>query len=76
MLLIAEFVPNEARTGRWTLLLFALNMLLHTEHEDVFTMRQRIQFRLPSLARRRPGGGRNSQGTDTLESLLSQGGHP
>lgn len=40
MLLIAEMVPNDTRTGPWMPLIFALNMLLHTEQGDVFTMRE------------------------------------
>jgi ubiquinone/menaquinone biosynthesis C-methylase UbiE len=37
-LLIAEMVPNDRRTGPVVPLLFGLNMLLHTESGDVFTM--------------------------------------
>jgi 3-hydroxy-5-methyl-1-naphthoate 3-O-methyltransferase len=39
-LLIAEMVPNDTRTGPALSLLFGLNMLLHTEQGDVFTMRE------------------------------------
>jgi ubiquinone/menaquinone biosynthesis C-methylase UbiE len=39
-LLIAEFVPNDARTGPEMPVLFGLNMLLHTEEGNVFTMRE------------------------------------
>jgi ubiquinone/menaquinone biosynthesis C-methylase UbiE len=39
-LLIAEMVPNDARTAPPIPLLFALNMLLHTDQGDVFTMRE------------------------------------
>ena len=39
-LLIAEFVPNDARTGPPMPVMFGLNMLLHTEEGDVFTMRE------------------------------------
>ena len=34
---IAEFLPNEGRTGPATPLLFAVNMLVHTESGDTFT---------------------------------------
>ena len=37
-LLIAEFVPNDARTGPAMPLLFGLNMLLQTEEGGVFTL--------------------------------------
>lgn len=40
LLLIAEMVPNDARTGPLIPLPFALNMFLHTEHGDVFIMRE------------------------------------
>lgn len=40
LLLIAEHVPNDARTGPPLALLFGLNMLLHTEAGDVYTMRE------------------------------------
>ncbi|HEX3036542.1 MAG TPA: class I SAM-dependent methyltransferase [Thermodesulfobacteriota bacterium] len=40
LLLIAEIIPNDARTGPRIPLLFGLNMLLHTEQGDVFTMRE------------------------------------
>jgi ubiquinone/menaquinone biosynthesis C-methylase UbiE len=40
LLLIAEMVPNDVRTGPVIPLLFGLNMLLHTENGDVFTMRE------------------------------------
>jgi len=39
-LLIAEYIPNDARTGPLMPVLFGLNMLLHTEEGDVFTMRE------------------------------------
>ncbi|HVF89703.1 MAG TPA: methyltransferase [Blastocatellia bacterium] len=39
-LLIAEMVPNDARTAPPIPLLFGLNMLLHTDQGDVFTMRE------------------------------------
>jgi ubiquinone/menaquinone biosynthesis C-methylase UbiE len=39
-LLIAEFIPNDARTGPLMPVLFGLNMLLHTEEGNVFTMRE------------------------------------
>jgi len=40
MLLIAEFVPNDERTGPAAALLFGLNMLINTPAGDVFTMRE------------------------------------
>jgi ubiquinone/menaquinone biosynthesis C-methylase UbiE len=40
LLLIAEMIPNDTRTGPALPLVFGLNMLLHTEHGDVFTMRE------------------------------------
>jgi SAM-dependent methyltransferase len=40
VLLIAEFVPNDVRTGPVLPLLFGLNMLLHTREGDVFTFRE------------------------------------
>jgi ubiquinone/menaquinone biosynthesis C-methylase UbiE len=40
LLLIAEIIPNNTRTGPAFPLLFSLNMLLHTEQGDVFTMRE------------------------------------
>lgn len=40
LLLVAEMVPNDTRTGPLLPLLFALNMLLHTEKGDVFTLRE------------------------------------
>lgn len=39
-LLIADFVPNDKRTGPDIPLLFALNMLLNTNEGDVFTAKQ------------------------------------
>ncbi len=39
-LLIAEYVPNDARTGPAMPLLFGLNMLLQTEEGTVFTLRE------------------------------------
>jgi len=39
-LLIAEYVPNDARTGPAMPLLFGLNMLLQTEEGAVFTLRE------------------------------------
>jgi ubiquinone/menaquinone biosynthesis C-methylase UbiE len=44
LLLIAEMIPNDTRTGPVMPLLFSLNMLLHTEHGDVFTMREYRQW--------------------------------
>lgn len=40
LLLIAEMVPNDTRTGPPMPLLFGLNMIAHTEAGDVFTMKQ------------------------------------
>lgn len=40
MLIIAEMVPNDARTGPEFPLLFGLNMILHTNDGDVFTLAQ------------------------------------
>jgi ubiquinone/menaquinone biosynthesis C-methylase UbiE len=40
LLLIADIIPNNRRTGPAFPLLFSLNMLLHTEQGDVFTMRE------------------------------------
>jgi 3-hydroxy-5-methyl-1-naphthoate 3-O-methyltransferase len=34
---IAEFVPNDDRTGPPNALIFAVNMLLHTEHGNTYT---------------------------------------
>jgi precorrin-6B methylase 2 len=39
MLLIAELIPNDERTGPLMPVLFGLNMLIHTAEGDVFTMR-------------------------------------
>lgn len=39
-LLIAEYVPNDARSGPAMPLLFGLNMLLQTEEGAVFTLRE------------------------------------
>jgi len=40
MLLIGDMVPNDDRTGPALPLVFGLNMLLNTEHGNVFTMRE------------------------------------
>jgi len=40
LLLIAEMIPNDTRSGPALPLLFGLNMLLHTEQGDVFTLRE------------------------------------
>jgi ubiquinone/menaquinone biosynthesis C-methylase UbiE len=40
LLLIAEIIPNDSRTGPSIPLLFSLTMLLHTEEGDVFTLSQ------------------------------------
>jgi ubiquinone/menaquinone biosynthesis C-methylase UbiE len=44
LLLIAEMIPNDTRTGPARPLLFGLNMLLHTEQGDVFTLREYRQW--------------------------------
>jgi len=44
LLLIAEVVPNDTRTGPELPLLFGLNMLIHTAEGDVFTMREYRQW--------------------------------
>jgi ubiquinone/menaquinone biosynthesis C-methylase UbiE len=43
-LVIAEMIPNDSRTGSIFALLFGLNMILHTEEGDVFTMAQYRQW--------------------------------
>lgn len=43
-LVIAEMIPNDARTGPVFPLLFGLNMVLHTAEGDVFTMAQLKQW--------------------------------
>ena len=40
MLLIAEFIPNDDRTGPPLAMLFGLNMMLHSPIADVFTMKE------------------------------------
>ena len=40
MLLIAEWIPNDTRTGPALPLVFGLTMLLNTEEGDVFTMKE------------------------------------
>jgi ubiquinone/menaquinone biosynthesis C-methylase UbiE len=40
MLLIAEFIPNDDRTGPLLPMLFGLNMMLHTPVGDVFTIKE------------------------------------
>ncbi|MFL6276280.1 MAG: methyltransferase [Blastocatellia bacterium] len=44
LLLIAEMIPNDTRSGPMLPLLFGLNMLVHTEAGDVFTMREYRQW--------------------------------
>jgi 2-polyprenyl-3-methyl-5-hydroxy-6-metoxy-1,4-benzoquinol methylase len=39
-LLVAEYIPNDARSGPVMPVLFGLNMLLHSDEGNVFTMRQ------------------------------------
>ncbi len=41
---IAEMVPNDDRTGPAHALLFALNMLVHTDQGDTFTFREISQW--------------------------------
>ena len=43
-LLIAEMVPNDTRSGPAIPLVFGLNMLLHTDAGDVFTMKEYRQW--------------------------------
>src|SRR5688572_22418860 len=43
-LVIAEMIPNDTRTGPVFPLLFGLNMILHTNEGDVFTMSQYRQW--------------------------------
>jgi 2-polyprenyl-3-methyl-5-hydroxy-6-metoxy-1,4-benzoquinol methylase len=38
ILMISEFVPNETRTGPPNALIFAVNMAIHTEQGDTFTV--------------------------------------
>lgn len=40
LILITQIIPNGARTGPSIPLLFSLNMLVHTEQGNVFTMRE------------------------------------
>jgi 3-hydroxy-5-methyl-1-naphthoate 3-O-methyltransferase len=40
LLLIAEMIPNDKRTGPVVPLVFGLNMLIHTAQGSVFTMKQ------------------------------------
>ncbi|HKV38950.1 MAG TPA: methyltransferase [Blastocatellia bacterium] len=40
LLLIGEMIPNDDRTGPKMAVLFGLNMLLHTNEGDVFTMKE------------------------------------
>jgi O-methyltransferase domain/Dimerisation domain len=40
MLLIAEFIPNDDRTGPALPMLFGLNMMIHVPDGDVFTMKE------------------------------------
>jgi 3-hydroxy-5-methyl-1-naphthoate 3-O-methyltransferase len=39
-LVIAEMIPNDSRTGPVMQLLFGLNMIVHTQEGDVFTLAQ------------------------------------
>ena len=40
ILLIAEFIPNDDRSGPPLPMLFGLNMALHTPEGDVFTLKE------------------------------------
>jgi 3-hydroxy-5-methyl-1-naphthoate 3-O-methyltransferase len=40
MLLIAEFIPNDDRSGPPLPMLFGLNMMVHVPEGDVFTMKE------------------------------------
>jgi ubiquinone/menaquinone biosynthesis C-methylase UbiE len=44
MLIIAEMIPNDARSGPIFPLLFGLNMILHTAEGDVFTLAEYKQW--------------------------------
>ncbi len=44
MLVIAEMIPNDTRTGPVFPLLFGLNMVLHTNEGDVFTLAEYRQW--------------------------------
>jgi ubiquinone/menaquinone biosynthesis C-methylase UbiE len=44
LLLIAEVIPNDARTGPPIALIFSLNMLLYTNQGNVFTLREYKQW--------------------------------
>ena len=44
LLLIAEMVPNDTRSGPVMPMLFGLNMLVHTAEGDVFTMKEYRQW--------------------------------
>jgi 2-polyprenyl-3-methyl-5-hydroxy-6-metoxy-1,4-benzoquinol methylase len=73
-LAIAEFVPNDERTGPPLPLMFAVNMLIHTEAGDTFTFKEmagwlreagfinvrRLEAPAPSplILANRPGGAR------------------
>jgi len=39
-IVISEFMPNEERSGPPNALIFAVNMLVHTEHGDTFTFKE------------------------------------
>jgi 3-hydroxy-5-methyl-1-naphthoate 3-O-methyltransferase len=41
---ISEFVPNDDRTGPVTPLIFAVNMLVHTEEGDTFTFAEMAEW--------------------------------
>jgi ubiquinone/menaquinone biosynthesis C-methylase UbiE len=43
-IVIGEFVPNDERTGPPNALIFAVNMLVNTEHGDTFTFAEMSQW--------------------------------
>jgi 3-hydroxy-5-methyl-1-naphthoate 3-O-methyltransferase len=43
-IVIGEFVPNDQRTGPPNALIFAVNMLVNTEHGDTFTFAEMSQW--------------------------------
>lgn len=52
-LLIAEYLPNDVRTGPLIPMLFGLNLLLHNREGDVYTFRQIVAW-LKSASLRNP----------------------
>lgn len=43
-LLIAEMIPNDDRTGPLVPMIFGLNMLIHTEQGDVYTLKEYTEW--------------------------------